>query len=366
MNVLISCGGTGGHIFPAMALADSLGKSSPDARFLFVLSGRAIEKDIFGKRGDRTVHLDLSTISRSFSRKSMTALMKLVIAFFRSISVILAFKPDVSVGFGGYASVPPVLASAVMRVPVIIHEQNARFGLANRFLSVFARGVAVSFSRMLDGRNNRKYRLTGNPLRSGLVPDGKAAALGFFALSDDRNTFLVMGGSQGSHSINDAACGAFSALERSLLEKVQIIHLCGTEDEEMRVKSTYADLGVPAWVRPFLEDMSYAYNAADIVISRAGAMTIAEIVHFAVPSVLIPYPYGDKHQLDNARILAEAGAAVILDDDGRLDGLKDIVKDFIAGSSSLINAAGSLKGLMPTDAAEKLSDMISSLARARR
>jgi UDP-N-acetylglucosamine--N-acetylmuramyl-(pentapeptide) pyrophosphoryl-undecaprenol N-acetylglucosamine transferase len=222
-------------------------------------------------------------------------------------------RPDAVVGFGSIVSVPAVCAGWFFRMRTVIHEQNVVPGMATRVLALCADTIAVSFPRTCEYMRDyrRKITVTGNPLRRTLAVMEQSAARKALGLDPVRFTVLVLGGSQGAACINRqlSACAGFFAARG-----VQIMHIAGPADCET-VTSAYRKENVPARVEPFFENMAAAYSAADVLVARAGALTVSEAAWFGVPAVYIPYPYAHKHQYYNARVAVEAGAAIILDED---------------------------------------------------
>jgi UDP-N-acetylglucosamine--N-acetylmuramyl-(pentapeptide) pyrophosphoryl-undecaprenol N-acetylglucosamine transferase len=230
-----------------------------------------------------------------------------------SFLILLRFRPDVAVGFGSLTCIPMILLSKLLGIKTLIHEQNVIPGRANRLMARFSDRIAVSFKETMGYLKDyqKKIALTGNPIRSELKKCGRSESLDFFGLSDNKFTILVMGGSLGSHNINVAFLKSISNFTDKT--KLQIIHLTGAKDYEP-LKNSYKNLDCIVRLYSFLKPMQYAYSACDIAITRAGATTIAEIMDFRVPAIIIPYPYAYQHQLDNAKVLERIGSAIIIED----------------------------------------------------
>jgi UDP-N-acetylglucosamine--N-acetylmuramyl-(pentapeptide) pyrophosphoryl-undecaprenol N-acetylglucosamine transferase len=275
---------------------------------------------------------------------------------FESLKIILEFKPDIVVGFGSLDSAPSLFLAWLFRIPTMIHEQNVLPGKANSFLARFVDKVAVSFSNTGDYLkiNQEKIALTGNPLRKRLKIIDKKTAAGFFGLSQDKFTILVMGGSQGSRHLNSGFLKAVSFLKN--VEKIQIIHLTGQEDIE-EIRGAYKRMNVASEVFGFFNEMEQAYSASDLVISRAGATTISELEYFKLPAILSPYPYAYSHQLENAKVLRNKGCAVIInDDDLDKDILKVALESIITKPDELKNMRLGFADLVTPKAAELLAE----------
>lgn len=299
MKILIAAGSSGGHIFPAIATAFKLRELNVENEVFFVGSKKDLDVGILKNEGH-----GFDTIS---SNKEVLK------DFILSFSILRRFRPDIAVGFGGYVSFPILAMARLMGISTIIHEQNLVPGLANKILSNIADRVAVSFkeTRTFFIRKSR-IEETGNPIRVNLVRLTKDKALKIFDLEEGKFTILVMGGSQGAHFINDVILEMLKGMSEQQRQYFQFIHLSGLKDFEY-VKSGYNALGVKSRVFSFCDRMSEVYSASDLVISRAGATSIAEITFFGLPAILIPYPNMKVHQIDNARFLEEKGAAIVIE-----------------------------------------------------
>ncbi|MDD3274154.1 MAG: undecaprenyldiphospho-muramoylpentapeptide beta-N-acetylglucosaminyltransferase [Candidatus Omnitrophica bacterium] len=310
MRILVVTGSSGGHIFPALALMEKLKDSGQEAVLLVPKKEGGADIPV---PGDRVIYMHGGRLGLPFNRRNLTEFFSLFRGGWESLRAVLKFKPDVVVGFGSLDTVVAVFWAWLFRIRTVIHEQNVICGRANKFLSKIADKVAVSFAqtgKYLDIAED-KIILTGNPLRKEMTPPDKKEARDFFRLKEDAFTVLITGGSQGSHRLNDACLKAFSACGNK--DAFQVIHICGRHDFS-RLRSGYDDAKVECRLFSFCADMRYAYGAADLVVSRAGATTVAELARFKVPALLVPYPYAYAHQNANADILAEAGAAVVIQD----------------------------------------------------
>lgn len=318
MRVLVAGGGTAGHIFPALALAQSL-VDGHGADVAFAGTAGGLEARLVPAAGFSFTAVEARPLVRKVSMRAAAA----PISALRSVARCrpLVDAADVVVGMGGYVSVPVLLAGVRARRPVVLHEQNAVPGLANRLLSRPARAVALSFAeagRLLPRR--ARTVVTGNPVRAEIaaVRDSRDAlaseAVGELGLEEDRRTVVVFGGSQGALHINRAAAGALRLIaDRSDL---QVVLLTGAGHIDEISRALPAERGLRVRLLPFLERMELAYAAADLIVSRAGATTIAEVAACGLPSLLIPYPYATgRHQEANARAFRLAGAASVLRDD---------------------------------------------------
>jgi len=304
MRLLLAGGGTGGHLFPAVALAQGLLQRDDAARVQFVGTERGLEARLLPKLGLPLATVDMAGFVGRGLLGKLRILPKLARSLGQSRRILQQFQPDLVVGVGGYASVPVLLAAKLGGIPYLIHEQNAVPGLSNRLLGRWAQRICLSFAGSEKHFPAGRTLLTGNPLRQGL--DALDAEL------PENGTLLIFGGSRGAQAINRAVVDMLP----QLLEKtgrLRIVHQAGEDDLEA-VRRGYAAAGLdPRQVVPFIDDMAGAYAAAGLVICRAGATTIAELTACGRPAILIPFPYaaGD-HQTANARQLDEAGAGCLL------------------------------------------------------
>lgn len=307
--MIVAGGGTGGHLFPGLAVAECVTGHPTDA-VIFVGSQFGIEARVIPTTRFPFRSLAVRGLRGRGWRGAVQLAWQLPAAVLRAWKIVREFRADVVVGVGGYASFPAVLAAWLCRVPGVLLEQNARPGLTNRLLGRLARRVCTTFAEAERYFPAGKVVLTGNPVRAMAVAAPRASAEGF--------TLLVFGGSQGARRINDALCVAAGAL-REAVPGLRVIHQTGAADRE-RVLDRYRELGVEADVRGFIDDMGSAYARADLVLCRAGATTVAELTALGKPAILVPYPYAaDDHQRANATVLVAKGAAtMILDRD--LDG----------------------------------------------
>lgn len=320
MNVLIAGGGTAGHVFPALALAARLVADGHDVRFAGTASGQ--EARLVPAAGYRFETVDARPLERRVSVRALTA----PIAAVRSVGQVgpIAAEADVVVGMGGYVSVPVALAALRARRALVLHEQNAVPGLANRTLARTARTVALAFAEARRAFPRRTTTVvTGNPVREAIlaVPTDREAlaaeARRELDLEDGRRTLVVLGGSQGALHVNRAVVAALGRLER---DDLQVVLLTGPAHVAATEASLPGATQVRVRVLGFLERMELAYAVADLVVARAGATTVAELAVCGLPAIVIPYPYATgRHQEANARALQRAGGATMLLDD-ELDG----------------------------------------------
>lgn len=306
-SLVFACGGSGGHIFPAVAVADELAMRRPDVSVTFVSSGRDIENEIFRSVAGRRV-VGLGSHAAAGPLWHPLFLLRLVRDVRSAASFLKTEKPRAVVGFGGRGSFAAVAAARLCGVPTLIHEQNVKPGLANRLLALGTDAVATSFDQTRLAA--RRLRVTGNPIRHFIERDCRAEALAFFGFAADKVTLLVLGGSQGAESVNTLFLEAAPHLDEGIRRRIQVLHLCGRmapAESEKRL----AQSGVAARAFSFFDRMDLAYSAADVALGRAGATFLAEMEARRLPAILVPYPYAGAHQSANAQVVAgRTGARV--------------------------------------------------------
>ncbi len=385
MRIIIAASGRGGHLFPALSLAQELKRNN--FQIYFVLDKGGSDQEVI-KRGFALESLSATSIKLNSLKTFFGSTIGLLKSFVESLAILRRVKPRAVVGFGGYASFPVVLLAAIKGIPTVIHEQNVIPGRANRMLSLWAGKIAISFLATQKYFNSSKTVFTGTPVREELLAAREEDALKEFNLEKDKFTILVMGGSQGSRRINQAFIDAASSLKDALLRPApfgqgfeglsceavhesstakkdaltfQVIHIAGRDDYDY-VKNAYAKTNLRVCCIAFLEKMGYAYSIADLVISRAGASSLSEIAAFRIPSILVPYPFARNHQMANASVFRELGAAVIIED-------KDLSGEKLrAVLSQLLSQKGRLKKMQEgfgrigaVDAAKKLAQVVTSV-----
>ena len=303
---IIAGGGTGGHLFPGLAIAKEICKRSEKAELLFVTGRRKMELDILERTDFLQSSIDVEGLKGRGWFKGLRALVKLPLSFFQSFSIIRGFSPNIVIGVGGYSSGPVCMVARLMGIPSAIHEQNSYPGLTNRLLCRVVDRVFISFEESRGHFPGGSLLLTGNPIREELLK-------GETTIGEQKETFtiLILGGSQGARAINRSVVATLKILkERG--KAPGVIHQTGKTDYE-EVVEAYGREGVKGEIQPFIEDMGRAYNQADLVISRAGATTVSELAALGKPSILIPYPYAaNRHQETNAQMLVRAGGAEMM------------------------------------------------------
>lgn len=312
ISILFAAGGTGGHLFPAIAIADEIKRLQPGVEILFVGTKKKIESRVVPEKNYALRTIWISGFHRKFHWSNVLFPLKVFVALMQSFFIIQKFKPDVVIGTGAYVAGPVLFVAAVLGVPTVVHESNSYPGVTTRFLSRRATKVFITFETTKKWlRRFDNIELVGNPTRNelGTVPREEAAA--FFNLDPKKKTLLVFGGSLGAASINRT----ITEIVHELIQAgIQLIWQTGEREFDDIVSSKRLPHGA-VWIGTFIDKMEYAYAAADLVMCRAGATTLAELTRVGKPAILIPYPHAAaNHQIVNARVLVEAGAAeMILD-----------------------------------------------------
>ncbi len=363
MRIVITGGGTGGHLFPALAVHDALRARRPEASALFVGVAGGVEATILSRRGHAFRGLKVAQVKGKGLRGRLLAALWLPGTVRQAMGILREFRPQAVFGVGGYASVPTMLAATLRGVPRVIHEQNAIPGLANRALGGMATAVAVSFANTARFFPARRTQATGNPVRAEIRAGDPQAARAELGLAGDRFTVLVFGGSQGAHRLNQAVLEALPELARDG-GALQFVHATGAHDLA-DVRRGYGASGMPGRVEPFIDEMALAYQAADFIVCRAGAGTVFELAAVGKPALLVPYPYAaNDHQRLNAEAAVEAGAAWILLD-RYCDGTR-IAASVRAARGKPVQLAEMGRralALARPDAADRIVDILEKVAR---
>jgi UDP-N-acetylglucosamine--N-acetylmuramyl-(pentapeptide) pyrophosphoryl-undecaprenol N-acetylglucosamine transferase len=313
VKVVIAGGGTGGHLFPGLALAEEFRKRDNSSEVVFVGTEHGIEARVIPREGYPLKFVRAEGIvGKSFIRK-VKSIGKVFLSIWDSYRILNSVMPDMVIGVGGYASGAAVLVAHLKSIPTMIHEQNSVPGMANRILSRFVDQVCITYQESLSVFPPGKTFLTGNPVRAKILRGERGAAQRLFSLDKEMFTVFVFGGSSGATSINRTMVDALNYLGE-YREKIQFLHQTGEKDYES-VREAYRKSGFKGTVAPFIYQMAEAYAAAEIVISRAGATTLAELTALGKPSLLVPYPHSaGRHQEFNAIKLREMGAAFVVFD----------------------------------------------------
>lgn len=329
LKIIISAGGTGGHIYPAIAVAQALEKRlNHEVEFLFVGASDRMEMEKVPKAGYKIEGLWISGLQRRITYKNALFPFKVLSSLWKSFNIISRFKPDAVIGFGGYASSAVLYAATIKNLPTLIHEQNSYAGITNKILKDRVRKICVAYDHMDKFFPAGKLIKTGNPIRQDLldVSNKRTQAIEFFKLDATKKTVLVIGGSLGARTINESI---FEGIDK--LKEANINLIWQTGKSFTNAESIPIAIGTSFSVQQFIYEMDLAYAAADIVISRAGALSIAELAQVAKPVILVPSPnVAEDHQTKNAMALVNKNAAVLVKD-------KDARKQLITETLALIN-----------------------------
>ncbi len=350
-DTLIAGGGTGGHLFPGIAVAQELRRRDAAARILFVGTRRGIEVRAVPKAGFELALLPVAALRGGGLAGLLLGLARLPWALWRALRLVRAFRPQIAVSVGGYAAGPAVLASRLLGVPTVVMEQNALPGWTNRVLARLARRVLAGLP--VAGLPPAKVKVLGNPVRHELL------AVGERPYAPHRPArLLVFGGSQGARALNQVMTQVVPRLRLGGVA-VEVVHQTG-EAELATVRDAYRAAGVQVDVRPFIDDMATAYADADLVLCRSGAMTLAELGVCGRPAILVPFPFAvDDHQTANARIFADAGAAVLLPQQ-ELEPVRltTLLGELLADPARLATMAAAAKGLGRPRAVVEIADAL--------
>ncbi len=313
-KIIISGGGTGGHIYPAVAIANELKAKNPDIEILFVGAEGKMEMEKVPKAGYKIIGLPIAGINRSNMLANIGLPFKLIRSLWKTYRVIRNFKPAVAIGVGGYASGPTLIMANFLGVPTLIQEQNSFAGVTNKNLAKKAKKICVAYPGMERFFPSEKIVLTGNPVRKDILETAskREQALQHFGLSEDRKILLIIGGSQGARTINESILAGLNDL---ISNDLQIIWQTGKLFIQQAKAAVEALQTNRVFVSDFIYEMDLAYAAADLVVSRAGALSVSELCLTGKPSILVPFPAAaEDHQTQNALSLVNANAAWLVRD----------------------------------------------------
>jgi len=361
MNIIIAGGGTGGHLFPALAIAKELERAISGAKVTFVGTARGLEAKIIPKQGFDIRFIRSEGLVGKSVLRTLNAALRIPLSIRESYHILKEIKPDIVLGVGGYSSGPVLFCAKFMGMSTIIHEQNTIPGLTNKILGKIVDTVAVTYHESMKYFPSEKTFLTGNPVRTEILEGSRERGYKTFSLDRDRFTIFVFGGSRGASHINRAVGEALPYLDE-YRDKIQFLHQTGDEDFAY-MKETYSKREFKGTVMPFAHEMADAYAAADMIISRAGATTLAELTACGKAAILIPYPHAAaNHQEVNARKLWDIGAAhVILDRDLSGKSLSDMIKHMLEAPEALSEMERISKSLGSRDATTKVVELMKGL-----
>lgn len=358
-RIIIAGGGTGGHIFPAIAIANAIKKKDPAIEILFVGAKGKMEMEKVPRAGFRIEGLDIAGFNRSSLIKNIGLPFKIIRSFFQARNIMKRFHPNLVIGVGGYASFPMLRFAQQKKIPTVIQEQNSFAGKTNKLLGKRATKICVAYNGMDKFFPKEKIEITGNPVRSSISQStiSRSEALKFFEMDESRKTVLVIGGSLGAKSINDAIDSGLSDL---LNAGLQLIWQTGKLYAEKAKEKTAGMKAV--WVNDFITQMEYGYAAADLVISRAGAIAIAELCVMKKPVLFVPYPFAaDDHQAVNAMSLVAKNAAIMVKDNEAIKKAVPMIIELAKDEKRQNELRKNISQLAIVNADEKIADEILKL-----
>ncbi len=364
LAVVFAGGGTGGHLYPALSIAEAVRRRRPDTDILFIGTQGKIEARVVPEHGFAFRSIDVSGFARKLSVDTLAFPVRVVTAVGQSLAILRSFRPDVVAGTGGYVCGPPLAAGMLLGIPTLIQEQNGYPGVTTRLLARRATEVHLTFEssrRYL--RRTDNVHITGNPTRAAIGSVTRAAGAASFGLDPSRTTVLVVGGSQGAAALNRVMQQSIGMITAG---GAQVLWGCGARDVDACQHAVDVLPGAEAGrvrVLPYIEHMEHAYAVCDLAVSRSGASTLAEMTRVGVPSVLVPYPHAAAdHQTANARVMAEAGASVLIPE-ARAEGeLMATVMELLRDPGRREAMSARARDLGRPDAANVLADAVLRLA----
>ncbi len=358
MKILMSGGGTGGHIFPAIAIAQEIQKRFPDAEFLFIGANGKMEMEKVPQAGFKIEGLNIAGFDRGNMAKNFSLPFKVVSSLTRARSIIKKFKPDFAVGTGGFASAPSLFIASKLGIPIFLQEQNSLPGKTNQFLAKKAKGVFTAYPKMESFFPKTTTHYLGNPIReviiSGMI-DSREAKIKM-GLEAKKLCILSVGGSLGSKTLNDAWIQNIENLKK---KDIQLIWQTGKLQYAEIVNGQKQNATKQIQITEFISDMALAYSAADIIVSRAGAIAISELTVAGKPLILVPFPFAaEDHQTKNAMSLVQENAAKMVKDRDMKEQFWNLLSDLIDDAGSRAGMANNLKILAKPDATQQIVDEI--------
>lgn len=358
LKILLSGGGTGGHIFPAIAIADEIKKRFPDAEFLFIGANGKMEMEKVPQAGYKIEGIDIAGIDRGNMLSNLGLPFKILKSLSKSKKIIKSFAPDFAVGTGGFASGPALYEASKLGIPIFIQEQNAHAGVTNKILSKKAKAVFTAYPKV-EGFPPEKIKFLGNPIRSTIVSgmQDTAQAKEKMGLDKDKLTILSVGGSLGSRTLNN---GWKENLENLKAKGYQLIWQTGKLDfSELSNESRISDLGSQIQLKEFIKNMETAYSAADVIVSRAGAIAISELAVAQKPVLLVPFPFAaEDHQTKNAMNLVEKNAARMVKDSEMQEKFWNTLSEICENENIRKEMSENLKYFAKPNAAKEIVDEI--------
>ena len=348
-KIVIFSGGTGGHIYPGIAVAKKL--QSHGVKVLWIGTRKGLEATVVPAEGIEIKFINFSGIRGKGIRKYVTLPFLLSRAIWQSIKIILNFKPDLAISMGGYIAIPNGIISIIFRIPIVVHEQNIIYGLSNRLLKIFAHSVILGFPRK---KIISKEIYMGNPIRSSIKSKKISEDI-----QDHKVNILVFGGSLGAKKFNEVIPEAIALVQKNNKDKyVQVIHQTGST-YDIAVKE-YSKYDIKVTLRNFIENMNEVYKWADIIVCRAGAITLSEIMKVGIPAIVVPYPYAvDNHQYLNAKFLEDNGALVMIEDNSLSSGIvSENIENIIGNKELRVSLSRNIQSFSKNDADESIANYL--------
>ncbi len=354
-RVIISGGGTGGHIFPAVAIADELKNRNPKIEILFVGAQGRMEMEKVPQAGYAIVGLPIAGLQRRLTFSNFLLPFKIAKSLLKARAIIRSFKPQLVIGVGGYASGPTLKMANLLGIPTLIQEQNSFAGKTNKLLAKKAKTICVAYDGMESFFSKEKIVLTGNPVRKEMsVQVNRLEAFEFFKLDPNKKTILVIGGSLGARSINQAISNEIEGW-KALENEIQVVWQCGKLYYENLLEIVEKSRAKNIVLLQFIQRMDLAYASADIVVSRAGALSVSELCLLGKASILVPSPnVAEDHQTKNAMSLVVKNAAILIKDNELNNKLMHIVKSLLADQSEIIKLESNCSSLAKPHATQEI------------
>ncbi|MBK9097789.1 MAG: undecaprenyldiphospho-muramoylpentapeptide beta-N-acetylglucosaminyltransferase [bacterium] len=356
---LFAGGGTGGHLFPAVAVAEQIREMKPEADILFIGTKDKIEGRVVPKLGFKFKSIWIKGFSRRINIENLLFPLKLFVSMVQSLLINMSFKPKVAIGSGGYVAGPAIWAANVMGAKIILLEQNSYPGVTTRLLEKYATEVHLSFQESKKYlRKEKVHHITGNPVRKNLGRMDRTIALKSFGLSSEKKTLLVLGGSLGARTINEAMLESINAFKEN---GIQVIWQTGKNYFE-QFKKMNSD---STKVYDFIEDMNAAYSVCDLLLARAGATTIAELLNLGIPAILVPSPnVAENHQYYNAKALSDNNAAILIEDKNLKSEIGKKVLELVKSESTLTEIKTNALKMAKSNAAKVIAQNAINFAEA--
>lgn len=363
IKIVLSGGGTGGHIYPAIAIGRELLAKNENCQIFYIGNPKNLEKTLIEKENFEFLPISIKGMPKSKNLVLIKWLFELAIAVFTSLIYFIKIKPDAVLGTGGYVSGPALIAAKILNIPFMLHDSDAIPGIVTRKMAPFANAVNISFDAAKKHIKAKEIKINGNPLRNDFNSTNKVDSLKKLELNPEKFTILVMGGSQGAKSINQAISTCALDLIENL--EIQIIHQTGLKNYEEYMDNISAQLrnNSSYLVKPYLDDMALYLSSADLVVARAGSLSLSEFNLCALPSILIPYPYAaNNHQYHNAKALEDLGAAICLEDnlcDG--DNLFEIISSLTKDKEKLSQMKNANLAIAKPNATKEICELLLSI-----